>query len=101
MAEEKEDKNELLFYIEPLDPKTNQAIFEMFNNLNVMVEKNLSIKSEEKGSPVTPVLECVYKHALRIIMAKDLLGLKFKIWLLDSEKKFLDRRGEFFFKNYL
>lgn len=97
----KEEKEELTFFIEPLDPNTNKVISEMLSALGVMTEKEFSIKSEEKESPPVPVWECEYKHALRIVMAKELLELKFKIWLLSSDKKFLDRRGEFFFKGYL
>lgn len=97
----KEEKEELTFFIEPLDPNTNKVISTMFSELGVMTEKEFSIKSEGKEFPPTPVWECVYIHAKRIVMAKELLELKFKIWLLSSDKKFLDRRGEFFFKGYL
>ncbi|MFA5838751.1 MAG: hypothetical protein WC849_02340 [Candidatus Paceibacterota bacterium] len=97
----KEEKEKLLFYVEPLDPDTNKAISQMFIDLGATLEKKLSIKSEDRESPPTPVWECECKHAKRIVMAKEMLGLKFKIWLLSSDGKFLDRRGEFFFKGYL
>ena len=100
-SKEKEKKNKLLFYIEPLDPKTNQTISNMFSDFGTMFEKTFSIKTDEKTLSPTPVWECKYVHALRIVTAKEMLGLKFKIWLLSSDKKFLDRRGEFFFKSYL
>ncbi|MBU3969039.1 hypothetical protein KJ991_02380 [Patescibacteria group bacterium] len=98
---EKEKDNELLFYIESLDPKTNQLISNMFSDLGIMFEKTFSIKTDKKTLLPTPVLECRYGHALRIVMAKEMLNLKFKIWLLNSNGKTLDRRGEFFFKSYL
>lgn len=96
-----EKDSKLLFYVEPLDPKTNQVISEMFTELGTIFEKKFSIKTEEESSLSTPVWECGYRQALRIVMAKKLLDLKFKLWLLNSDEKTLDRRGEFFFKNYL
>lgn len=96
-----EKDSELLFYVEPLDPKTNQVISEMFITLGTIFEKTFSIKTEEETSSSTPVWECAYRQALRIVTAKALLDLKFKIWLLNSDGKTLDRRGEFFFKTYL
>ncbi|TSD03147.1 MAG: hypothetical protein Athens071416_208 [Parcubacteria group bacterium Athens0714_16] len=96
-----EKDSELLFFVEPLDPKTNQTIAQMFADFGTIFEKTFSIKTEEETSLSTPVWECGYRQALRIVMAKALLDLKFKIWLLNSNGKTLDRRGEFFFKSYL
>lgn len=98
---EKEKDSEILFFIEPLDPKTNQVISQMFTELGTIFEKVFSIKTDEKTFLPTPVWECRYQPTRRIVMAKKMLDLKFKIWLLNSDGKTLDRRGEFFFKSYL
>ena len=36
---EKEKDGEILFFIEPLDPKTNQVISQMFTELGTIFEK--------------------------------------------------------------
>lgn len=87
-------KKELVFYIQPLDANTNRCIAEMKKSF----EKYFHEKKEKNGN-LRPVWECDYEDTAAIIKSQKMLNLKFKIWLLSYDGKFLDRDGEFFFKN--
>lgn len=87
-------KRELVFYIQPLDADTNRCIAEMKKSF----EKHFHQKKVRDGG-FRYVWECDYNDVIALIRSRKTLNLKFKIWLLSSDEKFLDRDGEFFFKN--
>lgn len=87
-------KRGLVFYIQPLDANTNRCIAEMKKSF----ERHFRERKEKNGN-LCPIWECEYEDAAAIIKSQKTLDLKFKIWLLSSDGRFLDRRGEFFFKN--
>ena len=64
---EKEKDGEILFFIEPLDPKTNQVISQMFTELELYLKK-FFYKNRRKTFLPTPVWECRYQPTRRIVI---------------------------------
>lgn len=93
-AGDEKEKRGLVFYIQPLDADTNRCIAEMKKSF----EKHFHQKKVRDGG-FRYVWECEYEDVVALLRSKKTLNLKFKIWLLSSDRRFLDRDGEFFFKN--